>query len=108
VDHQGGRVPKGTLGATRIKERSAVWYGQYKQAGKWKRIPLYTDKGASSVRLAELVKGIERGDADMVNPHKEALERPIDEHIEDYLTYLRTKGTNPKHLSSGSGCCGRH
>jgi integrase len=99
VDRQGHRVPKGTPGAKKIKERSTVWYGQYKEAGKWKRIPLYTDKGASGVRLAELVKGIERGDAGMVNPHKEAMERDIDGHVEDYLTHLRTEGTNLKHLS---------
>ncbi|MHB1425986.1 MAG: hypothetical protein ACYC3I_22710 [Gemmataceae bacterium] len=62
-------------------------------------MPLYTDKGASSVRLAELVKGVERGDAGMVNPHKESMQAEIERHVEDYLTHLRAQGANPKHLS---------
>jgi integrase len=99
VDKQGRRVSKASPGAKRMKERSSVWYGQYKVGSQWKRVPLYTDKTASSVRLAELVKGIERGDAGLVNPHKNALERPIDEHVDDYLTHLRTEGANQKHLS---------
>jgi integrase len=35
----------------------------------------------------------------LVNPHKEALERDIGEHVGDYLAHLRTEGTNAKHLS---------
>lgn len=99
VDKEGRRVPKGTPGAKKVKERSTVWYAQYKQAGKWKREPLFTDKSASNVRLAELVKAEERGEVGMVNPHKEAMQREIDGHVEDYLTHLRTQGANPKHLS---------
>src|SRR4051812_10370823 len=66
VDKEGRRVSKGTPGAKRIKERSTVWYGQYKVNGKWQRVPLFTDKSASAVRLAELVKGEERGEAGLV------------------------------------------
>jgi integrase len=98
-DKQGRRVPKGTPGAKKVRERSTVWYGQYKVGRTWKRVPLFTDKQASSVRLAEMVKGIERGEVGLVNPQKDALERHIDEHVDDYLTHLRTQGTNPKHLS---------
>jgi integrase len=99
VDKKGRRVSKDTPGAKKTKERSNVWYGQYKVGKQWKRVPLYTDKTASSVRLGEIVKGIERGEVGLVNPHKDALERPIDEHVDDYLTHLRTEGANPKHLS---------
>jgi integrase len=99
VDKSGTRVSKGTPGAKKVKERSTVWYGQYKVDGKWKREALFTDKTASSVRLGELVKGVERGEAGLVNPLKEPLQREIDGHVDDYLTHLRTEGTNPKHLS---------
>src|SRR5262245_485335 len=95
VDKAGHRVPKGTPGAKKLKERSKVWYGQDKVNGRWKREPLYTDKQASSVRLAELVKAEERGEVGLVNPHKDSLERHIDEHVDDYLTHLRTEGVNP-------------
>lgn len=98
-DSKGHRVPKGTPGAKKVKERSTGWYGQYKVKGKWKRVPLYTDKQASNVRLAELVKQEERGEVGLINPHKRSMERDIDEHVTDYMTHLRTQGTNPKHLS---------
>ncbi len=99
VDKSGSRVPKGTPGAKKVKERSTVWYAQYKHDGKWKREPLFTDKSASAVRLAELVKAEARGEVGLVNPHKAAMEAEIDGHVEDYLTHLRTEGANPKHLS---------
>jgi integrase len=99
VDRKGRRVSKGAPGAKKVRERSTVWYGQYKAGGRWKREPLFTDKSASAVRLAELVKAQERGEVGLVNPHKESLQREIDGHVDDYLTHLRTEGTNAKHLS---------
>jgi integrase len=99
IDKEGRRVPKGTPGAKKVKERSSVWYGQYKDGGKYKRVPLFTDKTASSVRLAELVKGVERGEVGLINPLKGALGQDIDVHVQDYMTHLRTEGANPKHLS---------
>jgi integrase len=99
VDKQGRRVSKNAPGAKKVKERSTVWYGQYKVGGKWKREPLYTDKQASNVRLAEIVKAHERGEVGLINPHKESLEREVDGHVEDYVRHLRTEGVNPKHLS---------
>lgn len=99
VDKAGHRVSKGTPGAKKVKERSTVWYGQYKVDGKYKREPLYSDKEASRQRLAELVKGVERGEVGLVNPHKDALERDIEQHVQDYITHLATEGVNPKHLS---------
>jgi integrase len=99
VDKTGRRVPKGTPGAKTKRERSSVWYGQYKVKGRWMRTPLFTDKQASNVRLQELVKAEERGEVGLVNPHKSALEQDIDDHVDDYLTHLRTEGANLKHLS---------
>lgn len=99
VDRDGHRVPKGTPGARKVKERSSVWYGQYKVDGAYRREPLFSDKEASRQRLADLVKGVERGEVGLVNPHKESLEREIEGHINDYMTHIRTQGLNPKHLS---------
>jgi hypothetical protein len=98
-DKTGRRVPKGTPGAKKVRERSTVWYAQYKVGRKWKRVPLYTDKQASTVGLAELVRAQERGEVGLVNPHKDHLERDIGEHVDDYMQHLRTEGGNPKHLS---------
>ncbi len=99
VDKKGHRVSKGAPGARKKKERSTVWYGQFKEDGRWKRVPLYTDKEASRQKLADLIKSMERGEAGLVNPHKDSLERDIDQHVQDYLTHLQTQGVNPKHLS---------
>src|SRR5262249_50455064 len=78
---------------------STVWYRQYKGDGKDKREPPYTDKEASRQKLADLVKGVERGEVGLVNPHKDALERDIEQHVQDYITHLATEGVNPKHLA---------
>src|SRR5262245_54374305 len=99
LDQNGRRVKKGTPGAKKVKERSKVWYGQFKEGGRYRRVPLYTDKTASSVKLAALVRAAERGEAGLVNPCKDALERDVGEHVQDYLAHLRTQGVNPKHLS---------
>lgn len=99
IDKEGKRVSKGTPGAKKVKERSSVWYGQLKEGGKYKRVPLFTDKTASSVRLAEMVKGVERGEVGLINPLKGALGQVIDVHVLDYMTHVRTEGANPKHLS---------
>jgi hypothetical protein len=37
--------------------------------------------------LAELVKGVERGEVGLVNPHKDSLERDIEQHVQDYITH---------------------
>jgi hypothetical protein len=96
VDKDGKRVPKGTPGARKVKERSPNWYAQVKDAtGRWKRVPLFTDKVASQVKMAEIVANYERGEAGLVNPHKDALARPIEDHVRDYLAHLKTGGVNP-------------
>jgi integrase len=99
LDKEGRRVPKGTPGAKKVRERSTVWYGQFKADGKWKRVPLFTDKEASRQRLADLIKGHERGEVGLVNPLKGVLGQDVEAHVQDYLTHLKTQGTNPKHLS---------
>src|SRR4051794_38970929 len=55
LDEQGHRVPKGTPGARKVREKSAKWYGQYADAhGDRRRVPLCTDKAAARQMLAEL------------------------------------------------------
>ncbi len=99
-DADGKIVPRDTPGARKVKERSERWYGQVKDAnGKWKRVPLFTDKTASLAELGKLVTAIERGEAGMVDPFKESKERPATEHMEEYLNDLRAKGVNAKHFA---------
>lgn len=99
LDSDGRRVPKGTPGAKKIKEKTPIYYGRYKKGGRWVRVPLYTDKQASEIRLAEIIRAEERGEAGLVNPMKEQTEGDIERHVTAYMDHLRAEGTNPKHLS---------
>src|SRR4051812_33450102 len=55
VDAEGRRVSRDTPGSRAIKEKSAKWYGQFKDAaGNRRRVPLCTDKAAALQELARL------------------------------------------------------
>ena len=91
----GSRVPKGTPGARKFRERSAKWYGQgvpgYSPS---KRFPLATDKDAARRMLADLVRRAERGQAR--TPDREAARLPLREHLvrfeSDLAAGLASKG----------------
>jgi hypothetical protein len=86
VSEDGKRVSKDTPGSKRVRERSRVWYGQFKGPdGKWKRTPLFSDKAASQAELGKLVRKLERGEAGLTDPFEESLNRDIAQHVRDYL-----------------------
>ena len=100
VDVNGHRVPKGTPGARKVKERSTNWFGQYKDAnGDRKRVPLCTDKTAARQMLSDMVKDVERGKAGLVDPYAEHRKETMDAHVEAYTGHLRHKGVSAKHLA---------
>jgi hypothetical protein len=99
LDAEGRRVNKDCPGARKIKERSAKWYGKYRDAdGKLQRAPLSPDKVAAQQMLAELVRKSERGKAGMKDPHEKQKAAPIEDQIQDYQAHLRNKGVSDKHL----------
>jgi integrase len=100
ADKQGSKVPKGTPGAKRVKERATKWYGQYKdpQTGKWKRTPLFTDKEASRQELAKLVKALERGQTDLTDPHALTKTLPALDAMRSYLEELKQKGRSERYI----------
>ena len=103
VDEHGNRVSSTAPGAQKIREKSKSWYGNVKLAnGKWKAIPLFTDKAASRKRLRDVQTGIERGEAGLVNPYGPSLALPIEDHMGAYLNVLTTRGVNEKHFSERS------
>jgi integrase len=98
VDADGRRVPQGTPGARAVKERSAKWYGQYKDAdGQRRRVPLCTDRVAALQMLAALERDAERGRAGVVDRHAAHRKAPVEGHLADYGTHLANRGTSPKH-----------
>jgi integrase len=88
-DQQGNIVPKGTPGSLKSKEKAEKWYAEWYVGGKKKRKPLATDKSVAQKMLADLVVEFEKGTAGMTDPYKEHRERPLLEHVTDYLKALQ-------------------
>ncbi len=99
-DRAGSRVPKGTPGAKKVKEKSSKWYGQFKnpETGKWECVPLSTDKEASRTQLAEIVKAVERGQAGLIDPHGTTKTQSLDTLKQAYLDDLRQQGRDGQYL----------
>ena len=93
----GKRVPKGTPGAKRVKEKAAKWYG--KGVPGWppkKRVPLATDKGVARKMLNDLVEKAERGIAGMAD--REEAARPIAEHLSAFEAHLKAGEATAKQV----------
>jgi hypothetical protein len=54
--------------------------------------------------LTELMRQKERERARLVNPYKVHLDRPLSEHVADYLSALNAEGVSDKHFSERSRC----
>lgn len=102
VDAQGKCVPqpKGTPGAQKVKERYRDWYAQGVPGWpKHKRVELASDKEAARQMLAELIRKAERGQAGLTDPYAAHRLRPVTEHVDDYLAFLRSKGNTENHIT---------
>ena len=91
----GERVVAGTAGAKKVKEKSDCWYIVYKANGKIRRLKAYTDRAASETKLTEWRKSHERGQAGLLDPYKVHLDRPLVDHLKDYLEDVKHGGTSP-------------
>jgi integrase len=94
LDADGQRVPKGTPGARKVKEKARKWYG----AGipglpKSKRVPLATDKNVAKVMLADLVRKAERGEAELEDGATAAGTVKLEQHLADFEASLRDRLT---------------
>jgi integrase len=92
LDKDGKRVPKGTPGARKVKQKASKWYG----AGipglpKTKRVPLATDKRAAQQLLAALVRKAERGEAGLEDGSVAARRTPLAGHLADFERHLHNK-----------------
>jgi integrase len=97
MDRKGDRVPKGTPGAKRVREKSDKWYGCWKEGTRKVMVPLATDKDAAQTMLADLLRNRERGQAGLVDPHKEHLDRPLADHVTDYMAVVRATTGSDQH-----------
>ena len=99
LNAQGRQVPKGTPGARRVREKSKTFWGRVPDAnGKSRGVALCDDGKAAEAILAEMkqrAKRIARGDIDPFEDHRE---RPLAEHVEDFRTFLESKGSTAAHV----------
>jgi integrase len=93
------KVPKGTPGAERVTVESKKWYIVFKEGGYVRRVPAYTDKGASLVKLADFLKARERGESGLSDPYQKHYDRPILEHVGDYHRHVCAHSKDDTHKS---------
>lgn len=80
------------------KGESKRWYGQYRDhAGRTRRVPLSTDRGAARVMLAELIRQTERRRAGIEDDFTDSARSPIGELVDLYLADLKLRGRSPKY-----------
>src|SRR5262245_55980869 len=100
----GKRVPKGTPGARKVKERAHKWYGQgIPGLPPRKRVPLASDKTVARQMLAALERDGERGRVNLPTAAEKA--RTLLDHLEDYERHLLAEGACQEHTSKSVGRC---
>jgi hypothetical protein len=94
------QVPPGTPSAVKTTEESRRWYAFRREGKKQIKVRLSTDKAASLTEMGKMNTALERGEAGMINPHKEHLERDIsaarERPLQDALYKPRGKGNSGK------------
>ena len=90
LDATGNRVAKSTAGARRVAEKSAKWYGIFRdKQGVRHKVPLSPNKAVAQQMLNRLSDKVERGKVGWGN-HDEHGRRPLAEHLDDFAAELRT------------------
>ena len=100
VNAKGQRVPAGTPGSKRIREKSKTYWGRVPDAnGKPRPVALCDGAEGAEVMLAEMkqrARRAARGDGD---PYEDHRKRPLSEHLEDFEAFLESKGNTASHVS---------
>lgn len=81
---------------------AARWTGTYVDPfdKKRKAVTLFTDKRASRVKLDELIGLVERKLSGLVDRHIEQRQRPIKEHVAEYLEHCRHVQESAVHIGN--------
>jgi len=91
-DRTGKRVSKNIKGAIKKRIKSKKWYAIWRNGKRRMSVPLAIDKQASLAMLAKLIRDQEYEAAGLINPYAKFLDKPILEHLEDYLYALQEEG----------------
>ena len=88
-------LPDGTI-ETREGEH---WTIQYRDAaGRIKRVKGFKDKGATKQLAAKLERNLARGEAGLIDPHREQKARPLSEHLTDWIADRSAAGRSADYL----------
>src|SRR6185436_8240198 len=84
----------------RVKGKSKKWWGRFRdETGREKRIPLAVDRSAAMAMLNACVKKVERRLAGLSDPLEDSFQKPISEHVDEFIAFLRNKGNGPGYVS---------
>ena len=89
-------VKPDTPGAVKVAEESSHWYAYRRDGKKQIKVRLFTDKAASLSKMAKMNTALERGEAEMIDPRKEQLQREAVKHLEEFLPVMRANGKSEK------------
>lgn len=97
VDSTGKRVTAGTPGARRKDQQSKTWRAKYTDVdGRIKTVSLRTeDQREAQERLGDLLRRMREREGD---PFAEHREKPLRDHVADFLRHLEAKNSSPKHV----------
>ena len=85
----------------KVRTTAKKWWGRFRDAdGTEKRVPLAVDKNAAQAMLNELVKKAERKAAGLTDPFEESHKKPLSQHVNDFVAYLRNKGSTKDYVNS--------
>ena len=88
-----------------VPSPSGVWWVDYRINGVRKRQSLKTkERRAAELKAAEIVRRAELQAAGITDPFEDQRARPVEEHVEDFLTALRAKNRAPKYVADRETC----
>jgi len=92
----GKSVPKGTKNAKKTISLSKKWYGRIRVGWRRKAFPLHIDKQTASKMYRCLVVNQFKIALGVTERSPEA-DKPIQEHVQDFLTDLASRGKTQQH-----------
>ncbi|TXH18695.1 MAG: hypothetical protein E6R03_01750 [Hyphomicrobiaceae bacterium] len=86
------------VGGKVVEKQTAKWYAKVKINGKRKAIPLTTDKRASEIMLADMLRQEAMGQVGAVDPFAASARVPLSQHLADWQASLRYEDASEKHV----------
>jgi len=82
-----------------VERVSKKWYGRYRdEHGTMRRVALAGNKQVAQAMLQQTVTRVERMKAGLIDPVEIEAERPMREHLDDYMKHMKQKDDTPRHI----------